>query len=173
MFDSPPGAIAALVFLGSQAGHIELPASQVPRSGAEKTQHPRVPRSARARRSASRGAVVGQANGNIPDWNINDEEVRLQRRDHRDVGQTLDADWPSPIFPRHHPSGFAAVNAEEAHGFQSNGSGTDRRKKGRSDQAVPYAPTRGRPMPVWPSRPRLGVPMGNDRQKRRRRETSS
>ena len=84
--------------------------------------------------------MVGQTNGNIPDWNINDEEVRLQRGDHRDVGQTLDADWPSPIFPRHHPSGFAAVNAEEAHGFQSNGSGTDRRKKGRSDQAVPYAP---------------------------------
>ena len=56
------------------------------------------------------GATVSQADGNV-----NGQKIWLQRAERGDAGQALNADWPARIFPSDHPSGFAAVNAEEAH----------------------------------------------------------
>ena len=58
-------------------------------------------------------APVSQADGNV-----NDEKIRLQRADRGDAGQALGANRPAAFFPRDHPSGFAAVNPEEAHDLQ-------------------------------------------------------
>jgi hypothetical protein len=75
------------------------------------------------------GATVSQADGNT-----NDKEVRLERGDRTDVGQTLNADWLSAIFPRNYPSGFAAASTEEAHGFNLMDQRWAATKKSCSDQ---------------------------------------
>src|SRR6185437_5843090 len=92
----------------AQASRCVLQAS-MPRSGAGKTQHPRVPRRARAWRSAPRPPRSAKPMG-----------MSMARKsgcnaERGDAGQALNADWPARIFPSDHPSGFAAVNAEEAH----------------------------------------------------------